>query len=174
MQYAIFFSKFISKGKKLKVLGIDPALSSLGWGVIQLDSPKILYIDSGTIKTTANTLLHLRLYDIASSIEEVINNHQPEIIAMEETFVNLNAASSLKLGYVRGAILSVIGSTKLPFYEYAPNNIKKTLVGTGHAQKEQVQHMVKMILSGSKKTMCLDESDALAVAYTCLVNQSNV
>jgi len=155
----------------LKVLGIDPALSCLGWGVINFDSPKIFYVDSGIVKTTPKTSLHLRLSDIAESIDQVIALHKPDIIAMEETFVNLNASSSLKLGYVRGAILSVIGKTNLPFYEYSPNNIKKTIVGNGHAQKEQVQHMVKMILSGSKSTLCLDESDALATAYTCLVNQ---
>ena len=90
---------------------------------------------------------------------------------MEETFVNKNAASSLKLAYVRGALMAVIGKARIPFYEYAPNKIKKTIVGTGHAQKEQVMHMVKMIISGDTSNISNDESDALAIAYTCLVNQ---
>lgn len=155
----------------MKILGIDPALSCLGWGVIQLNSPKINYIDSGVIKTKPTTDLHLRLSDIAGTIEQIINLHQPQIIAMEETFININAGSSLKLGYVRGALMAIIGKTKLPFYEYAPNKIKKTIVGAGHAQKEQVKHMVKMIISGNTDNIGFDEADALAVAYTCLANQ---
>jgi crossover junction endodeoxyribonuclease RuvC len=155
----------------MKVLGIDPALSCLGWGIIEQKNSKIYYIDSGLIKTKPETELHLRLAEIAGAIEQIISLYKPNIIAMEETFVNLNAASSLKLAYVRGALMSIIGKTGLPFYEYAPNKIKKTIVGTGHAQKEQVMHMVKMIISGDTSTIKSDESDALAVAYTGLVNQ---
>lgn len=158
----------------MRILGIDPALSCLGWGIIQLDSPKINYVDSGIVKTRADTELHLRLSNIAGSIEQIIDLYKPQAIAMEETFININAGSSLKLGYVRGALMAVIGKSQLPFYEYAPNNIKKTIVGTGHAQKEQVKHMVKMIISGSTDRICFDEADALAVAYTCLVNQKSL
>ncbi|MDP4708804.1 MAG: crossover junction endodeoxyribonuclease RuvC [Rickettsiaceae bacterium] len=154
----------------MKILGIDPALSCLGWGIIQLDSPKINYIDSGIIKTKADTALHLRLSNITGVIEQIIDLHKPQAIAMEETFININAGSSLKLGYVRGALMAIIGKTQLPFYEYAPNKIKKTIVGTGHAQKEQVKHMINMIISGSTNHICFDEADALAVAYTCLAH----
>ena len=154
----------------MKILGIDPALSCLGWGIIQLDSPKINYIDSGIIKTKADTALHLRLSNITGVIEQIIDLHKPQAIAMEETFININAGSSLKLGYVRGALMAIIGKTQLPFYEYAPNKIKKTIVGAGHAQKEQVKHMINMIISGSTNHICFDEADALAVAYTCLAH----
>ncbi|MDA9163730.1 crossover junction endodeoxyribonuclease RuvC [Rickettsiaceae bacterium] len=153
----------------MKILGIDPALTCLGWGVIHSDSPRIKYINSGLVKTNAKTPLHLRLADIATSIDAVIELYKPDLISMEETFINVNAGSSLKLGYVRGALMSVIGRSKIPFYEFAPNKIKKTIVGVGHAEKEQVKHMVQTIISGSNKEMSFDESDALAAAYTCLV-----
>ncbi len=155
----------------MRILGIDPALTCLGWGVIHLNSPKIHYVSSGIIKTIVKTPLHTRLAHIVSSIEQVIALYKPEAIAMEETFVNVNAMSSLKLGYVRGALMSAIGKTGLPYYEFLPNKIKKTIVGVGHAEKEQVKHMVRMIMSGDMDHITLDESDALAVAYTCLVHQ---
>ncbi|PCJ29830.1 MAG: crossover junction endodeoxyribonuclease RuvC [Rickettsiales bacterium] len=155
----------------MKILGIDPALTALGWGVILSESPKIIYVDSGLIKTKPATPLHFRLANIADSIEEAIDLHQPDVIAMEETFVNKNAVSSLKLGYVRGALMALIGKKNIPFYEYKPNNIKKTITGVGHADKEQVKHMVQMIISGTNPKISLDESDALAIAYTCLANQ---
>ena len=157
----------------MKILGIDPALTCLGWGIIESKPPKIQYIDSGLVKTTPKELMWHRLYKISSSIEMIINLHKPDAIAMEETFVNKNPSSSLKLGYVRGALMSIIGKTNLPYFEYSPNKIKKTIVGVGHAEKEQVKHMVKMIVSGiDKEDISLDESDALAIAYTCQVNQN--
>jgi crossover junction endodeoxyribonuclease RuvC len=158
----------------MKILGIDPALSCLGWGIIQLNSPKINYISSGIIKTKADQAMHLRLAHITEIIEQIIDLHKPQIIAMEETFININAKSSLKLGYVRGALIAIIGITKLPFYEYSPNKIKKNIVGGGHAQKEQVKHMVQIIISGNTNDIGFDEADALAVAYTCLANQKSL
>lgn len=155
----------------MKILGIDPSLSCLGWGIVELQSPKIIYVDSSIIKTAASTPLHLRLAEIAGVIEQVISLYKPDAIAMEETFVNMNAVSSLKLAYVRGALMAIIGKTEISFSEYPPNKIKKTIVGVGHAQKEQVKHMVNMIISGSPKDISYDEADALAVAYTCGMNQ---
>lgn len=157
----------------MRILGIDPALGCLGWGIIESNSPKIHYIKSGIVKTDANMAIHLRLAFIVSSIENIIIEYQPGIIAMEETFLNINAASSLKLGYVRGALMAVIGKTNLPYYEFMPNKIKKTIVGVGHADKNQVKHMVKMIISNINDSISLDEADALAIAYTCFVHKSN-
>lgn len=153
----------------MKILGIDPALANLGWGVIEVISPKIRYIASGVLKTKVAEEMHKRLSYITKSLEEVINLHNPDIIAMEETFVNMNAVSSLKLGYVRGAVMSLIGNYDKPFFEYKPNLIKKTVVGVGHAEKHQVEHMVKLIVSGIPDLKTFDEADALAVAYTCSV-----
>ena len=158
----------------MKILGIDPALSCLGWGVIYSSPPSITYVGSGIIKTKPSTLMHLRLSDITCCLEQIIDLYQPQAIAMEETFINMNPSSSLKLGYVRGAIMAMVGKTKLPFYEYKPNKIKKTIVGVGHAEKEQVKHMVKLVISGSTDDICFDQADALAIAYTCLVDQKHL
>ena len=158
----------------MKILGIDPALTALGWGVIEVNRPKIYYINSGVIKTTSNLSLHKRLAFISSSIEEIINIHQPAAIAMEQTFINSNARSSLKLGYVRGALMALIGKTNLPYYEFLPNKIKKNIVGSGHAEKEQIKHMIKIIISGEFADISYDESDALAIAYSCLVHTNDI
>lgn len=154
----------------MKILGIDPALTSLGYGIILSDAPKIRYIDSGVVRTSASTPIHKRLYQITSKIDGLLDIHQPDKIAMEETFMNTNAASSLKLGYVRGALMSIFGGKTTPYFEYKPNLIKKTLVGVGHADKDQVIHMIKVVLSNISGELSSDEADALAVAYTCLVH----
>jgi len=153
----------------MKILGIDPALTSLGWGVIKLNPPKINYVASGLVKTKPTELMHKRLYNIVATIENIIETYNPDLIAMEETFINKNATSSLKLGYVRGAIMSLIGKFDKPYFEYTPNLIKKTVVGSGHAEKHQMAHMIKLIISGTHNLKNLDEVDALAVAYTCSV-----
>lgn len=154
----------------MRILGIDPALTSLGWGIIEANLPKIHFITSGVIKTKSDHELHLRLSEISTKIRSVINQYQPNAVAMEITFLNNNATSSLKLAYVRGTIMSIIGELQIPYYEYSPNQIKKTLVGAGHAQKEQLKYMLRMILSGLHTDISLDEADALATAYTCLAN----
>lgn len=158
----------------MRILGIDPALTCLGWGVIELKNPKINYVNSGVIKTKPATSMHLRLSNIVENIEGIIDLYKPQAIAMEETFVNMNASSSLKLAYVRGALMAAIGKTDLPFYEYAPNKIKKTIVGTGHADKEQIKHMVNIIISGNTEHIGFDEADALAIAYTCHAYQKSL
>ncbi|MCP5369813.1 MAG: crossover junction endodeoxyribonuclease RuvC [Rickettsiaceae bacterium] len=154
----------------MRILGIDPALTTLGWGIIEARSPRIGFISSGLIKTKTDKELYQRLSHITTGIRSVINQYQPEAVAMEITFLNNNAASSLKLAYVRGAIMTIIGELQLPYYEYSPNQIKKTLVGLGHAQKEQIKYMLKVILAGFNNSISLDEADALAAAYTCFTN----
>lgn len=153
----------------MKILGIDPSLNSLGWGLIKINPPKINYVASGLVKTKSTELIHKRLFYITDTIQTIIETHDPDLIAMEETFVNKNAVSSLKLGYVRGAVMSLIGKFDKPYFEYTPNLIKKTVVGAGHAQKDQMAHMIKIIISGAYNINSLDEVDALAVAYTCSV-----
>lgn len=149
-----------------RVLGIDPALTKLGWGVIELNAPKIHYINSGVIVTKSSEPIHLRLAHLTAEIQKIIDRYRPDLVAMEETFVNINAISSLKLAYVRGALMAIIGTSGLPYFEFLPNKIKKTLVGVGHAEKNQVKHMVKTIISHIPPEICYDQSDALAVAYT--------
>ena len=148
------------------ILGIDPALATLGWGVIHDDGSRLKYLSSGLIKTSASELIQNRLAYISQALEQIIEQYKPELIAMEETFVNVNAASSLKLGYVRGAIMALIGRSNISFSEFKPNLIKKTVVGVGHAEKEQIVHMIKILLPGSANIKSFDEADALAIAYT--------
>ena len=155
-----------------KILGIDPSLTSLGWGIIQAIPPRINYITSGVIKTSSKVDMPTRLATIVRAIEDIIMQHKPDAISMEETFVNVNALSSLKLAYVRGSIMAIIGKYGLPYNEFLPNKIKKTIVGAGHAEKAQVQHMINIIISGSPTNISYDEADALATAYTYSVYPS--
>lgn len=157
------------------ILGIDPALARLGWGVInnKTKEQKLLYIASGVIKTSANISMPYRLANITEDLEKIILHYNPVIVAMEETFVNMNAASSMKLGYARGAIMALIGRKNLHFQEFKPNLVKKTVVGSGHAEKQQVLHMIKILMPDARHIEHFDEADALAVAYTSSVYNRN-
>jgi crossover junction endodeoxyribonuclease RuvC len=149
------------------ILGIDPALANLGWGVIRCRSGKLEYVNSGTIKNRdASEIITSRLAKITLELERIILEYNPSLVAMEESFINKNAVSSLKLGYARGAIMALIGRHNLNFLEYKPNMIKKIVTGTGHATKDQILYMIKLLIPGIKHITDFDEADALAVAYT--------
>ena len=150
------------------ILGIDPSLTSMGWGVINSSKP-LQYLASGVIKTKSTELIQKRLAFISLELREIIKKYMPNIVAMEETFVNMNNASSLKLGYVRGAVMALIGECEIPFQEFKPNTVKKTVVGYGHSDKNQVLQMIQLLLPGTRHLSNFDEADALAVAYTCSV-----
>jgi crossover junction endodeoxyribonuclease RuvC len=154
------------------ILGIDPAITRTGWGVISASGSNLKYLGSGVIDTKSCDAMSVRLAIILSKTEDIIKSFKPDIAAIEETFVNKNALSSLKLSHARGAIMAVIGKYNIPLHEFAPNKIKKTLTGSGHAEKEQMMHMIK-ILMPTAKLQASDEADALAVAYTCLVYNVN-
>jgi crossover junction endodeoxyribonuclease RuvC len=149
----------------LVILGIDPSLAGMGWGVI--DIAPLKYLASGVIKTKSTEPMHKRLALITASLQKVIMQYQPVVVAMEETFVNMNSVSSLKLGYARGAVMSLIGGYDIAFQEFKPNVIKKSVVGYGHAEKNQVLQMIKLLLPGASTISNFDEADALAVAYVC-------
>lgn len=148
------------------ILGIDPAITVTGWGVIKFTGNTLNYISSGVITTNSSDSMPLRLSIISNAIDEIIAKFQPNIAAMEEIFVNKNPLSSIKLSHARGAIMATIGRHNLDIHEFAPNTVKKTLTGVGHADKGQMLHMIKIILPTAKTTKA-DEADALAVAYTC-------
>jgi len=154
------------------VLGIDPALGSLGWAVVAKESAKLKYLASGVIKTSSKDEIHNRLSYINSILEKVILEYKPNMAAIEETFVNTNSVTSLKLGYARGAIMSLVGRYGLSMREFSPNNIKKTVTGYGHAEKDQILHMIKLLLPGTSQITNSDEADAVAIAYTCLVTKN--
>lgn len=149
----------------VRILGIDPALQTCGWGIIESRGNNLKFIASGLIKTNAKDALPNRLAYIHNQIADLIKIHTPDTAAVEETFVNKNPASALKLGQARGAILTVPALYGLSVGEYSANKIKKSVVGSGHADKQQIIHMMKILLPGCGQ-ITADEADALAVAIT--------
>ena len=145
------------------ILGIDPALTQAGWGVISVHNNTISFIACGTIKTDAKQPLDVRLHHLHKTISEVIDLYKPDEVAIEETFVNKNAVSSLKLGHARGVLMLSAAIAGLKVYEYASTSIKKTVVGVGRAEKNQVGVMIKYLLPQAI-VKSEDEADALAVA----------
>lgn len=149
--------------KPLRLLGLDPGLRITGWGVIEAWDNRLSHIADGIITTDSRMALAERLSTLYEGLIEVIERFRPAEAAVEETFVNKNAVSTLKLGQARGVVILVPARSGVAVYEYPPNLIKKTVVGTGHATKEQVQMMVRTLLPSSGKTTA-DAADALAVA----------
>lgn len=145
-----------------RVLGIDPGSRVTGYGVIETDGVRSRYLASGCIRTAAGDF-PARLGEIFHGVREVLVEWRPQQVAVEQVFVSRNAASALKLGQARGAAISAVVTLDLQVFEYTPAAVKQGLVGNGRAEKEQVQHMVRVIL-GLQGKMALDESDALAVA----------
>jgi crossover junction endodeoxyribonuclease RuvC len=146
----------------MRVIGIDPGLRTLGWGVIEAAGSRLSHVENGQIKSHGDTLA-ARLLSLHDELKEVVARLAPEYAAVEHTFVNKDAAGTLKLGQARGIALLVPAAAGLDVAEYAPNHVKKSVVGVGHAAKEQVQHMVKLQLPGAKLAGA-DAADALAIA----------
>ena len=149
----------------MKILGIDPALGTTGWGVIEKRSHQFHYVVGGVVKTNPKDDDSVRLKELYQGLDEVIRTYQPTHVALEEVYVNNNARTSLKLGQARGMGLVVPALHGLDVGEYAPTQIKKALVGNGRASKEQVQYMVKVMLP-TAQYVTHDTADALAVALT--------
>ncbi|TRW99116.1 crossover junction endodeoxyribonuclease RuvC [Paracoccus sp. M683] len=146
----------------MRVLGIDPGLRNMGWGVIFVDGPRLRHVANGVIRSETGEL-GVRLLALYRGLRAVIAEHAPDAAAVEQTFVNKDAAGTLKLGQARGIALLAPAEAGLSVGEYAPNAVKKTVVGVGHAAKEQVQHMVRMQLPGVHFDGA-DAADALAIA----------
>ena len=145
------------------IIGIDPGLQHTGWGVLTISGNQLSFVASGTIHTDAKTPMPQRLRELHDGLQKIINIYKPQEAALEETFVNKNNASSLKLGQARGAIMLSVNLAGLELAEYSANLVKKSVVGSGHAGKEQVAMMVKIILPASDAKGA-DAADALAVA----------
>jgi crossover junction endodeoxyribonuclease RuvC len=146
----------------MRVLGIDPGLRNMGWGVIAVDGSRLRHVANGVIQTDAGDL-GVRLLQLYRGLTAVIAAHAPDAAAVEQTFVNKDAVGTLKLGQARGIALLAPAEAGLTIGEYAPNAVKKTVVGVGHAGKEQVQHMVRVQLPGAHFDSA-DAADALAIA----------
>jgi crossover junction endodeoxyribonuclease RuvC len=147
----------------MRLIGLDPGLRSTGWGMIETSGSRLSHLANGCVTSDAAASLAERLLQIHCGLTEVLNIWRPEAAAVEETFVNKNPASTLKLGQVRGIVLLVPAQNGLPVTEYAPNLVKKSVVGTGHADKAQIHAMVRRLLPGSAIGGA-DAADALAVA----------
>jgi crossover junction endodeoxyribonuclease RuvC len=146
-----------------RILGVDPGLQHTGWGVITSVGNQLSFVACGVIHTDAKLEAAARLKQIHDGLTQVLLLYKPEEAAVEETFINKNATSSLKLGQARGAILLSLSLAQFPVYEYSTNLIKKSVVGRGHADKTQVAMMVKTLLPQSNSESA-DASDALAAA----------
>ena len=147
----------------IRIIGIDPGLRRTGWGVIESDGVRLIYVASGLITSEADNDLAIRLMDIFRGLNAAISAHDPREAAVEETFVNDNPRATLKLGQARGIAMLVPAQAGLKVAEYAPNQIKKTVCGAGHGDKSQVAAMVGMLLPKANPKSP-DEADALAIA----------
>jgi crossover junction endodeoxyribonuclease RuvC len=151
--------------RAIRIIGIDPGLRNVGWGLIEVVGSRLAYVACGSIKTRADLSLAERLAHIHRGLTALIEAERPDEAAVEETFVNRDPQSALKLGQARGIALAAPALLGLPVAEYAANVVKKTIVGVGHAEKAQIAMMVKMLLPACE-IASPDAADALAVAIT--------
>jgi crossover junction endodeoxyribonuclease RuvC len=151
--------------RAIRIIGIDPGLRNVGWGLIEVEGSRLVYVGCGSIQTRADLSLAERLAQIHRGLTALIEAERPDEAAVEETFVNRDPQSALKLGQARGIALAAPALLGLPVAEYAANVIKKTVVGAGHAEKAQIAMMVKMLLPACQ-IGSPDAADALAVAIT--------
>lgn len=149
----------------IRILGIDPGLRRTGWGLIESDGNRLLYVACGSLETSERDQLCDRLVTIHSGLRKVIEEFSPDEAAIENTFVNVNGASTLKLGQARGVAMLVPAQHGLSVAEYAPNLVKKSIVGSGHADKVQIRMMLGVLLPKADP-QSHDAADALAIAIT--------
>lgn len=148
-----------------RILGIDPGLQHTGWGIIDVKGNQLSFVACGAVHSDPKLPTPDRLKQLHDGLHEIIQLHKPSEAAVEETFINKNASSSLKLGHARGAILLSLSLAGLDVHEYSATLVKKSVVGKGHAEKIQVAMMVKVLLPASSAATA-DAADALAVAIT--------
>lgn len=145
------------------ILGLDPSLSCTGWGVIRAEGSRIAHVANGQVPTDPKAPMAQRLAGLQAALADVIAAHRPDRAAAEQVFVNKNPQSTLKLAQARGCVLAACGAAGLAVNEHAARLVKKAVVGTGGADKQQVQAMVKILLPGVQIAGA-DAADALAVA----------
>ncbi|MBV8792394.1 MAG: crossover junction endodeoxyribonuclease RuvC [Pseudolabrys sp.] len=153
-------------GRRLiRILGIDPGLRRTGWGLVEADGNRLIYVGCGSVETRERDDLGERLVAIHDGLARIIDEFRPDEAAVENTFVNANAAATLKLGQARGIAMLVPARAGLSVCEYAPNVIKKTVVGAGHGDKGQIRMMIGVLLPKADPPS-EDAADALAIAIT--------
>jgi len=151
--------------RPIRILGIDPGLRRTGWGVVAIQGSRLSFLACGSVASDDKAALSLRLVSIHDGLQQVVAAHAPDEAAVEATFVNRDAAATLKLGQARGIAMLVPALAGLPVAEYAPNLVKKTIVGAGHCEKVQIRMMVKVLLPKADPQSD-DAADALAIAVT--------
>ena len=149
--------------RPIRILGIDPGLRRTGWGVVVIEGNRLSYVACGSLPTDDKAALAVRLLSIHDGLRQVVSDHLPDEAAVEATFVSKDGSATLKLGQARGIAMLVPAIAGLPVAEYAPNLVKKTIVGAGHSEKVQIRMMVGVLLpKASPQTD--DAADALAIA----------
>jgi len=151
--------------RAIRILGIDPGLRRTGWGVIDVDGNRLIYVGCGSVESRDSLPLSQRLLAIHEGLLKVMSAHGPMEAAIEQTFVNKDGAGTLKLGQARGVAMLVPAMSGISVAEYAPNQVKKTVVGAGHADKNQIRVMLGVLLPKAQPATP-DAADALAIAIT--------
>jgi crossover junction endodeoxyribonuclease RuvC len=152
-------------GRPIRILGIDPGLRRTGWGMIAIEGNRLMFLACGSVPTLDGAGLALRLLAIHDGLQRVVAEHTPDEAAVEATFVNKDASATLKLGQARGIAMLVPAIAGLPVAEYAPNLVKKTIIGVGHGEKGQIRMMISVLLPKADPRTH-DAADALAIAIT--------
>ncbi len=158
---------------KSRIIGFDPSLVAFGWGIIDTQGMKIKHVAHGVIRPSAKNDLHIRLRDLYTAITEIIMEYSPKSAAVEEAFMKNNPSSAIKLGHARAACLIPSSLAGLQVGEYSPRSVKKSVVGTGAADKSQVAHMVNILLPSSN-VKAGDAADALAIAICHSQNMNSL
>jgi len=147
----------------IRIIGIDPGLRRMGWGVVETIGNSLRFVASGTVTSEGDDDLATRLRHLHDGLQGVMAEHRPHEAAVEQTFVNKDAVATLKLGQARGIAMLVPALSNLPVAEYAPNAVKKAVIGVGHGEKQQIHMMVKVLMPKATFNTS-DAADALAIA----------
>lgn len=157
----------------IRIIGIDPGLRHTGWGVIETLGNNLKFIAAGTVRSNDKCDLASRLSQLYEGLCEVLHQFMPDEAAVEQTFVNKDATATLKLGQARGIALLAPAQAGLPVAEYAPNSIKKAVIGVGHGEKQQIHMMVKVLMPRASFDTS-DAADALAIAICHAHNRNSL
>jgi crossover junction endodeoxyribonuclease RuvC len=151
--------------RTIRILGIDPGLRRTGWGIVDVEGNRLIFVACGTVATDDRKALAERLVSIHEGLVRIVDDFRPDEAAVEATFVNKDAGATLKLGQARGIALLVPAKAGVSVAEYAPNLVKKTIVGAGHSEKAQIRIMIGVLLPKADPAS-EDAADALAIAVT--------
>ena len=165
MRRNINFRYFLEYGfKKMIILGIDPGIATVGWGVVSFEKGNFRYLDCGTITTPAGMRVERRLFLVHMALSDIIKRYTPDEISIEELFFNNNQKTAINVAQARGVLLLTAEENRIPIFEYTPLQVKQAMVGYGRAEKKQVMEMTRVFLKLDKMPKPDDAADALALA----------